>query len=392
MATRSHLQSSGGALRTARAVALLAALTLAGCAVFEPKPAPVPAAVVPPAPVADAPLATHVFAFDPKHDGVVGELQATVARHEDTFPDLARRFNVGFEELRRANPGVDPWLPGEGTRIVLPTQYVLPDAPFEGLVINVAALRMFYFPKARAGEPRRVFTHPIGIGKVGWATPLGQTTIASKRANPWWTPPESVRREHAEAGDPLPARVPPGPDNPLGAHAMNLGWPSYLMHGTNKPAGVGLRASHGCIRLYPEDIAALYDKVPLGTKVRVVNQAVAARWHHDRLYVQAYPPLEEDKAKHAKPKPGKGPTPTDALLAKLFQVAKHHGATVDSELTAQLLADHSGVAVPVSQSGLTLQQFLADARLVENEVPAGSNWDGGEAVATADAGTSAGAH
>jgi L,D-transpeptidase ErfK/SrfK len=172
---------------------------------------------------------------------------------------------------------------------------------------------------------------------------------------------------------------------------MNLGWPSYLMHGTNKPAGVGLRASHGCIRLYPEDIAALYDKVPLGTKVRVVNQAVAWRWHHDRLYVQAYPPLDEDKAKRPASKPGKGPTSTDAWLAKLFQVAKQHGATVDGALVAQLLADHSGVAVPVSQPDLTLQQFLADARLVENELPAGSNWDGDEAVATADTGIGAGA-
>jgi L,D-transpeptidase ErfK/SrfK len=198
-----------------------------------------------------------------------------------------------------------------------------------------------------------------------------------------------VRREHAEAGDPLPARVPPGPDNPLGAHAMNLGWPSYLMHGTNKPAGVGLRASHGCIRLYPEDIAALYDKVPVGTRVRVVNQAVAARWHRDRLYVQVYPLLEEDQTKRPAAKAGKGPTPADALLAKLFQSTKQHGASLDDALVAQLLAEHSGIAVPVSQPGLTLPQFLADARLVENELPAGSNWDGGEAVARADAGAGA---
>lgn len=374
-----------------RPAALIAVLSLAGCAVFEPQVERAPEPEVPLAPVADAPLATHIFAFDPKTDGVFGVLQATVARHEDTFPDIARRFNLGFEELRRANPGVDPWLPGEGTRIVLPTQYVLPDAPYEGLVINVAALRVFYFPKARPGEPRRVITHPIGIGKVGWATPLGQTTITSKRANPWWTPPDSVRREHAEAGDPLPARVPPGPDNPLGTHAMNLGWPSYLIHGTNKPAGVGLRASHGCIRLYPEDISALYDKIPLGTKVRVLNQSVAWRWHHDRLYVQAYPPLEEDQATGAAPKPDKGPTPTDALKAKLFQIAKPHGATVDDALVAQLLEQHTGIAVPVSQPGLTLQQFLADARLVENELPAGSNWDGGVVVAASDTGTSAGA-
>jgi L,D-transpeptidase ErfK/SrfK len=267
-------------------------------------------------------------------------------------------------------------------------------------VINVAALRLFYFPKAQKGEPRRVITHPIGIGKVGWATPLGQTTITTKRAKPWWTPPESVRKEHAEAGDPLPARVPPGPDNPLGAHAMNLGWPSYLIHGTNKPAGVGIRASHGCIRLYPEDIAALFDGIAIGTKVRVVNQPVAYRWHHDRLYLQAYPPLEEEQAKAAPKRAragaapaAKGPAPNDALLTKLFQVAKQHGASVDDTLTAQLLEQRAGIAVPVSQPGLSLQQYVADARLVENALPAGSNWDGGEAtaIAASEAGAGAGA-
>jgi len=175
----------------------------------------------------------------------------TYARYEDTIPDIARRFNLGFDEVARANPGVDPWLPGEGTRIILPTQFVLPDAPPEGIVINVAALRFFYFPKPDKDGQRVVITYPIGIGKVGWATPIGKTKVVSKRKDPYWTPPASVRKEHAAEGDPLPARVPPGPDNPLGNRAMNLGWPSYLIHGTNKPAGVGLRASHGCIRMYP---------------------------------------------------------------------------------------------------------------------------------------------
>ena len=174
---------------------------------------------------------------------------------EDTLPDIARRFNLGYEEIARANPGVDPWVPGEGREIVLPTQFVLPAAPREGLVINLAQLRVFYFPKVKEGEPQTVITHPIGIGKVGWQTPEGSTKVTGKRTNPTWFPPASVRKEHKEAGDPLPSKVPPGPDNPLGAHMMTLGWPSYLIHGTNKPYGVGLRSSHGCIRFYPEDIA-----------------------------------------------------------------------------------------------------------------------------------------
>ena len=182
---------------------------------------------------------------------------------EDTLSDIARRFNLGYDEVVNANPGVDPVAArAPARRIVLPTQFVLPDAPHEGIVVNLAALRLYYFPKAAKSEPRQVITYPIGIGMVGWATPTGTTKIVSKRKDPFWTPPASVRKEHAAEGDILPARVPPGPDNPLGAFAMNLGWPSYLMHGTNKPAGVGMRASHGCIRLYPEDIATLFQAAP----------------------------------------------------------------------------------------------------------------------------------
>jgi L,D-transpeptidase ErfK/SrfK len=129
---------------------------------------------------------------------------------------------------------------------------VLPDAPRSGVVINLPAMRLFYYPpRASKDAPQEVVTHPIGIGKVGWSTPEGRTKVTQRTKDPTWTPPLSVRREHEKNGDPLPARVPPGPDNPLGRHAMRLGWPSYLIHGTNKPYGVGMRASAGCIRLYP---------------------------------------------------------------------------------------------------------------------------------------------
>ena len=163
-------------------------------------------------------------------------------------------------------------------------------------MINLAQLRVFYFPKVKEGEPPTVITHPIGIGKVGWQTPEGTTKVTGKRTNPTWFPPSSVRKEHREAGDPLPSKVPPGPDNPLGAHMMTLGWPSYLIHGTNKPYGVGMRSSHGCIRFYPEDIAELYDKIPVGTKVTVVNQPFVFGWHNGALYVQAFPVMEDDSA------------------------------------------------------------------------------------------------
>jgi L,D-transpeptidase ErfK/SrfK len=357
-----------------RALALAVPLVLAGCSVFAPQPPPAPPPP-PPKPQFAAPVATHVFPFDPKTTAVVGELQVTHSHQEDTFADIARRYNLGYDELVHANPGVDPWLPGEGTRIVLPTQFVLPDAPTEGLVVNLAALRLFYFPKPAKNQPRVVITYPIGIGMVGWATPSGTTRIVSKRKDPVWTPPESVRKEHAADGDILPARVPAGPDNPLGAFAMNLGWPTYLMHGTNKPAGVGMRASHGCIRLYPEDIATLFDMVAVGTPVTVVNQPLVYRWQDDSLYLQSYPPHEEgpEAAKAAK-----GTRFNKALADKMWQRAKPHAATVDLKLAEQVVNDARGVAVPVSRSGLTYDGFVAGGRLVENRIPAGANWDGSD--------------
>jgi len=358
---------------------LLLSAALGGCSLFEPRETLEPA--VAPAPVARAtlpPLATHVFPFDPRSDGVVGALQETTARAEDTLADLARRFNLGYDEIVRANPGVDPWLPGEGTRILLPTQFVLPDAPPEGIVVNLAALRLFYFPKPAPGAQRVVVTHPIGIGKVGWATPEGTTTVTSKRKDPYWTPPASVRREHAAEGDVLPARVPPGPDNPLGAHAMNLGWPSYLIHGTNKPAGVGMRASHGCIRLYPEDIAVLFDEVAVGTKLRVVNQPVLYRWPGSSLYVQAYPlPEELAGPAHGRRTADAGAN-EEATIARLWQRARPRGGTVDAELAARVLRDRMGIATPVSYRRLSFESYLAEARPVSNVAPEGSNQGGAD--------------
>jgi L,D-transpeptidase ErfK/SrfK len=353
-----------------------AALVVAGCQMPRqaepPPPAPLP-------PQIHDPVATHKFRFDPEHDEVVGELQVTHVQGEDTLPDIARRFNVGYEEILRANPGVDPWLPGVGRAIVVPTQFILPDAPREGLVVNLAQLRVYYFPKPKKGEPddglRTVITHPIGIGKIGWQTPEGSTKVTSKQKNPTWTPPVSVRKEHKENGDPLPARVPPGPDNPLGAYKMTLGWPSYLIHGTNKPYGVGMRSSHGCIRFYPEDISELYDQIPVGTKVTVVNQPFVFGWHKDAMYVQAFPILEDDEREH--------PQAAEKLLNagikdEMWQKLKQHDAAVDLELVNQIVAQPRGVAVPVSRRNTTLESYIAAARHVENRVPQGATWNGSD--------------
>jgi L,D-transpeptidase ErfK/SrfK len=350
------------------------AVFASGCQVLQRKPADA-VAVEPATPAAPIePIATHQFTVDAEQD-VIGELQVTRAGAEDTFSDIARRFNLGYEELVRANPGVDPWLPGADREIILPTQFVLPEAPREGLVINLPALRVFYFPKRKEGEPQTVLTHPIGIGKVGWSTPEGSTKVVGKRKNPIWTPPASVRKEHKENGDPLPRTVPPGPDNPLGAFAMTLGWPSYLIHGTNKPYGVGMRSSHGCMRFYPEDIALLYDQIPVGTAVHVVNQPLLMGWHKDALFVQTMPALEDDAREHPS---DAGAVLNTAISDRLWQKAKAHNAVVDLEAVNKLLREKRGVAVPVSKRGLTFEKYVVEARRVQNRIPNGGTWDGRE--------------
>ncbi|MEX0733183.1 MAG: L,D-transpeptidase family protein [Steroidobacteraceae bacterium] len=363
------------------AVPLLAA-TFAACAPFESlwkkpktvdKPAK-PVAALPQLPLAEA---THRFIVAPDQD-VVGRLQVTLSRDEDTFADIARRFNVGYAELVRANPGVDPWLPGEGTQIVLPTEFVLPDAPREGLVLNLAAMRIYYYPEREKDAPVEVITHPIGIGKVGWATPEGSTKVVAHVKDPVWTPPVSVRQEHAKDGDILPATVPPGPENPLGRHMMRLGWPSYLIHGTNKPPGVGMRASHGCIRLYPEDIARLFESVPDGTRVTVVNQPYLLGWRGDRLLVQTYEPLEDDKRDWSDV-PTSLRQKTKKPKSPLWKKVAEHDESIDWDMVRGAAGEPRGIAFPVGPgTGRDLAATVGQARRVRNAIPAGATWDGVE--------------
>jgi len=219
------------------------------------------------------------------HGDVIGVRRTHTVAEGETLLDLARRYDLGFIELRAANPGLDAWIPPVGALVVLPTQHVLPDAPRQGIVINLAELRLYYFPKS--GKPPA--TYPIGIGREGWETPEGQTRIVRKRRDPSWIPPASIRAENPN----LPAVVPPGPDNPLGRFALDLALDKYLLHGTNKPNGVGRRVSHGCMRLYPEDIAWLFEAVPVGTPVTIVNQEIKFGWSDGALYMEMHPNLEQ---------------------------------------------------------------------------------------------------
>ncbi|AMN47271.1 hypothetical protein ACG33_09220 [Steroidobacter denitrificans] len=241
---------------------------------------------------APSPAATYAIPAD--GDTIIGDTHYVTARHEDTLLDIGRLHGVGYEEIVAANPGVDPWLPGEGQRVLIPSRYILPDGPRTGVVVSLAEHRLYYYPPVRSGEAPVVKTYPISIGKMDWKTPLGETRIVQKRERPAWYPPESVRREHAAEGRPLPRVVPPGPDNPLGNYAMRLGIPggAYLIHGTNRPAGVGMQVTHGCIRLFPEDIEELYKLVPVNTQVRMIDQPLKMGWRGDELYMEVHTPLE----------------------------------------------------------------------------------------------------
>jgi L,D-transpeptidase ErfK/SrfK len=240
------------------------------------------------------PISRNFFTLDSPDQSVIGEPQIVYTKEENTFSDLAREYGLGYDEIVAANPDIDPWLPGEGTPVLLPTQYVLPDVPQRGLILNIASKRLFYFPEVAEGAPVQVLTYPIGIGRVGWETPLGDTTVISKARDPSWYVPASVRRERAELGNPLPAIVPPGPDNPLGHFVLKLDMPGYLIHGTNQPYGVGMRVSHGCVRLYPENIEPLYDMVGLGEPVTIINEPYLAGWRDGELYLESHSPLEDD--------------------------------------------------------------------------------------------------
>ncbi|RRQ20653.1 L,D-transpeptidase family protein [Thiohalobacter thiocyanaticus] len=235
------------------------------------------------------------FPLPPDDVDLVGRIQVIEAAHEDTLLDIARRHQLGHDEILLANPGVDRWLPGADTRVTLPTRFILPAGEREGLVLNVPEMRLYYYPPAGRGERPEVRTWPVSVGRMDWNTPLGSWKISRKQTDPAWYPPASIREEAAARGEPLPEVVPPGPDNPLGQHALRLSVPGYLIHGTNKPWGIGMRVTHGCIRMYPEDVAVLYEQVPVGTPVRIVNQTVKAGWLLGTLYLEVHPPLEEDR-------------------------------------------------------------------------------------------------
>lgn len=266
---------------------------------------------------------------------VVGEPHWISADRRESLLDVARRNGLGFTDMKQANPEVDMWVPREGARILLPTAFVLPNAPRRGVVVNIAEYRLYYYHK-RDGQDM-VATFPISIGRMDWQTPLGDWKVTRKRERPTWRPPRSIIAEYAADGEVLPRVVPPGPDNPLGAYAINLSAPGYLIHGTNRPRGVGMQVTHGCLRMLPEDIEWLFPRVPVGLPVNIVNQPVKVGWRGGQLYVEAHSPLEEQ-----------APEAMEALVERLRASAQAARVELNGQAARRALIETLGVPVPVS--------------------------------------------
>lgn len=290
--------------------------------------------------------------------GLFGEVKRIQTRYEDTLIQLARQHSLGYEELLRVNKGVDPWLPGAGTEILIPGQRLLPPGVREGIVVNLPEHRLFYFPKPEKGKPPVVLTFPVSVGKMDWNTPLGVTKVVRKQKNPPWYPPESVRKERIKRGDPpLPAVVPAGPDNPLGTRSMRLDIPggAYLIHGTNNPDAVGMAITHGCLRMYPEDIERLFDLTPVGTRVTLINEPVKISRFGGEVWLEVHPPVDE-----------KGQVLTvdiEVFEARLNELLGESEVIIDWEMALRALREATGMPVLV---GLELVPEGA----AEPEVPA----------------------
>lgn len=274
---------------------------------------------------------------------LIGSIQLEKASRSETLLDIARRHDIGQQEIRLANAGIDRWLPDEGEPVLIPSQYILPDARRQGLVLNLPEMRIYSFPSTGRGAPAVVDTYPVSIGRMDWKTPLGETRIIRKQRRPSWHPPASIKQEAADAGEPVPEAVPPGPDNPLGDYALQLALPGYLIHGTNKPYGVGMRVTHGCVRLLPEDIEELFDHVTEGTPVQIVNQPIKTGWQDGLLYIEVHPPLDEDEGARA-----------DLLrfaLERVYAELTARPAVLNGEALRRAVEEAHGVPVAISRPG-----------------------------------------
>lgn len=303
--------------------------------------------------IAISSIRAETWTLPPADIDIVGQIRTTQAGRTDTLLDIARLHDIGQTEIVLANPEVDRWMPEDGSKVVLPSRHIFPQAERTGLVLNLPEMRLYYFPDPKKGGKPVVMTFPTGIGRMDWETPLGISKVIEKRKDPTWTPPESIKKHRIANGEPsLPDIVPPGPDNPLGGYAIRLsiGNGSYLIHGTIKPFGVGMRVSSGCIRLYPEDIEKLYDKVQIGTQVNIVNQPIKLGWLLDSLFIELHPPLEEDEANYADYKQIVFDTVNEFLVQKRDRKNLPDDFEINQTVLEEAIQHKTGIPVLISQT------------------------------------------
>ncbi len=324
-------------------------MPLSGCQTLSSLFPEEPTASIEPSEPQPETVATHEFKLA-DGDNMVGTIAAINTRENDVLPDIARHFGLGYNDISIANSAVSPWTPKPGSRVLLPVQFILPDSPHKGIALNLANMRLFYYPKK---QPDKVYTYPVGIGRQGWNTPMGLTSIVAKDANPSWYVPESIHREHAEKGDTLPKVVTSGPDNPLGLYAMRLGIPSYLIHGTNKPYGIGMQISHGCVQMYPEDIEVLFKKATVGMPVRIIHQPYLTAWQQDMLYLEAHEPLPKWAKEKAKLK--------KQVIKQLHDISAKKSANVDWDKVERILQRSDGIPTPILVQSPDVAEISANA-------------------------------
>ena len=283
-------------------------------------------------------------------NNIVGKITHAKVLKEDTLLDIARRHDVGYNEIVAANPNVDPWLPAEGSEVVVPTQYILPNAPRDGIVINIPEMRLYFYPRPTSTEADAVVvTYPVGIGAEGNDLPLKKSYISQKTVKPTWFVPESIRKEHAADGDILPKSIPPGEDNPLGDYAMRLGRTSFLIHGTNRPYSIGMRVTHGCLRMYPEDISALFPRIAVGLPVHIVDQPYKLGVNNGEIYVEMHEPIAPMDL-----------TQLSNLPVSLHQQAATEGIYMDYEMwdtVTQESTQNRGIPISLGQPHVINTEF-----------------------------------
>lgn len=271
---------------------------------------------------------------------IVGEVHTAAIRTNQSLLDLGLRYNLGYYEILEANPELHPKLAKPGTEVTMATQFILPDTLREGVVVNLAELRLYLYPEGG----KQVITLPVGIGKYGWDTPIGEAEIIDKRKNPKWYVPEGVYLDMKKRGVIIPRIWPAGPKNPLGKYAMRLSIPGYDIHGTNRNDGVGRRSSAGCIRMLNEDVAEVYANVEVGTKVTIVNQPFKIGVDSQHVFLEAHMPLYEKSTAIQK----HDFFPDAKAVVEAF-LKTHKNATIDWSQVKLAVQNFSGIPFQIGQ-------------------------------------------